>query len=270
MSKDQFFLHKNVKGKDVYIVDSHHKTLQAWALIRRSIPDAPNLITIDHHTDTYEAFLGCANLELYEGRVQDQEAFRLKLVSQIDWRKDKSVFEAIAKLRHDEHINAATMSGIIDSAFCIQLSDTGYLPNIDELIQYSKANRIFVVPTECFVGCQARPHDDDCAARLADEIIETRHLEAHLDRANEIAACLKQPSVESTPYILDIDLDAFHSLKAINPKDPATFYRLIHHSLAITVATEAECVEELWRDEENSMNSEDLLQALLKHISQAC
>lgn len=86
MSLSQFFSLQTIKGKNVYVVDDHHKALAAWALVRRSMADAPNLITIDHHTDTYEAFLGHAHWEAHEGRVADQEAFRLGLVAQIDWQ----------------------------------------------------------------------------------------------------------------------------------------------------------------------------------------
>ena len=38
---------------------------------------------------------------------------------------------AIERLRHDEHINAATLSGILNYAFCIQLSDSGGNPSIE-------------------------------------------------------------------------------------------------------------------------------------------
>ncbi len=44
----------------------------------------------------------------------------------------------------------------------------------------------------------------------------------------------------AAPYILDIDLDAFHLTQAISPRDPATFYRPIKNAVAITIATEAE------------------------------
>ena len=71
------------------------------------------------------------------------------------------------------------------------------------------------------------------------------------------------------PYILDIDLDAFHTRRAINPYDPSTFYRLIKNAVAITIATEVECVKEEWLDDEDQMNSDDLLQQLLVHINKA-
>lgn len=281
-----------INGKEVYVVDDHHKALAAWALVRRSLFNAPNLITIDHHTDTHEAFLGHAHWEFYEGRVKDQEAFRLALVARIDWRSDESVVDAIGNLRHDEHIDAATCSGMLDSAFCIQLSDSGATPSIEQLafdksmeenwpnppnvpkpqrpITYEPAaNRIYALPFDCFIGCQAMPHNDACLLRQSDEIIETRYLGDQLARGSEISRFIGLPDLEAAPYILDIDLDAFHTRRAINPEDASTFYRLIKNAVAITIATEAECVEEEWLDDEDEMSATELLKDLLDHIDKA-
>lgn len=65
-----------------------------------------------------------------------------------------------------------------------------------------------------------------------------------------------------------IDLDAFHSREAIEPDDPATFYRLIRNAVAITIATGAECVDELKFDDE-PINADMLLDQILKHIETA-
>jgi len=292
MPLNQFFTHHAIKGKSVYVVDDHHKALAAWALVRRSMPDAPNLITIDHHTDTYEAFLGHAHWEAYQGRVPDQEAFRLGLVSQIDWQSDQSVIEAVTKLKHDEHIDAATSSGTLSDAFCIQLSDSGATPSVEQLafdqsreqnwpnpptaplperpMTYAAApNRIYALPFDCFVGCQAMPHNDDCFLQQSNEVIESKYLEDQLTRGAEISRCIGLPNLEATSYILDIDLDAFHTRKAISPSDPTTFYRLVKNAIAITIATEAECVDDLWLDEDDKMSSDDLLAELLAHIDKA-
>lgn len=292
MPLDQFFTPRAIKGKPVYVVDDHHKALAAWALVRRSMPDAPNLITIDHHTDTHEAFLGHAHWEAYEGRVPDQEAFRLGLVSQIDWRSDQSVTEAVNKLKHDEHIDAATCSGTLNNAFCIQLSDSAATPSVEQLafdtsreqnwpshptapipkrpMTYTaEPNRIYALPFDCFVGCQAMPHNDDCFLRQSNEIIESKYLEDQLARGAEIGRWVGLPNLEAAPYILDIDLDAFHTRRAISPGDPATFHRLIRNAIAITIATEAECVNDLWLDKDDEMSSDDLLAELLAHIDKA-
>lgn len=292
MTLNTFFARHVINGKEVYVVDDHHKALAAWTLVRQSRSDAPNLITIDHHTDTNEAFLGHAHWERHEGRVKDLEAFRLALVAQIDWRSDQSVIDAIGTLRHDEHIDAATCSGVFGSAFCIQLSDPGATPSVEQLafeksrgenwpnpppiptpqrpMTYKPAeNRIYALPFDCFIGCQAMPHNDACQVRQAGEIIEARYLDDQLVRGAEISRCFGLPDLEAAPYILDIDLDAFHTRRAINPQDASTFYRLIKNAVAITIATEAECVEEEWLDKEDEMDAAELLKELLIHIDKA-
>lgn len=292
MALNHFFQHQSIKGKDVYVVDAHHKALAAWALIRRQMDAAPNLITIDHHTDTHEAFLGYAYWETYEGRVKDQDAFRLAQVADIDWRDDKSLAKAVGNLKHDEHIDAATCSSILGIAFCIQLSDSNATPSIEQLafnknrqenwpnpptvpkperpLSYAPAaNRIYALPFDCFIGCEARPHNDACLARQSDEIIEAKYLNDQLQRGAEISRCIGLASLEAAPYILDIDLDVFHTRRAIKPEDPATFYRLIKGAKAITIATEAECVEDLWLDDDDRMTSNELLAELLALIDKA-
>ncbi|MCP5256298.1 MAG: UPF0489 family protein [Zoogloeaceae bacterium] len=292
MPLNTFVKHLSAKGKDIYVVDDHHKALAAWVLVRRSLDFAPNLITIDHHTDTHEAFLGYAHCEAYEGRVEGQEEFRVGLVARIDWRNDASIAEAIGNLRHDEHIDAATCSGVLDNAFCIQLSDSEGTLAVEQLafeasmrenwpnppivpkprrpMTYDPApNRVYALPFDCFIGCQARPHNDDCLVQQSDEIIEARYLDDQIARGSEISRCFGLPGLEAAPYILDIDLDAFHSRRAINPEDPSTFYRLIKNALAITIATETECVEAEWLDDEDQMKSDELLQELLGHINKA-
>lgn len=287
-----FFKRHVIKGKDIYVVDDHHKVLAAWTLARRELDAAPNLITIDHHTDTHEAFLGHAHWETYEGREEDSEVFRVGFVAQIDWSSDTSIAEAIGNLRHDEHIDAATCSGVLGDAFCIQLSDSWATPSVEQLafeqsmnenwhnppiipkpqrpMTYKPvANRIYALPFDCFIGCQSRPHNDDCVLQQSGEILEARYLDDQLVRGSEISRCLGLSDLEAAPYILDIDLDVFHTRRAITPEDPSTFYRLIKNAVAITIATEAECVEEEWLDDEDRMNSGELLQELLSHINKA-
>lgn len=292
MALSDEFEHRVIKGKDIYVVDAHHHALAAWALVRRASTQPPNLITIDHHTDIHEAFLGYAWMEHYERRADDEVALREQLTSRIDWKDDASLQDAIAKLRHDEHICAATQSGVLGQAYCIQLSDGGGFQSIEEsafaedrqarwpnpptlpkptrpMTYAATAERMYVIPAPCYIGCATRPHNDDCVTRHALEIVEARYLEDQLVRGSEISRCFGLPNLEASPYILDIDLDAFHSRKAITPDDPSTLHRLIRNSVAITIATEPECVKELWHDKDDRMDSDELLAALLHHIDAA-
>jgi hypothetical protein len=140
---------------------------------------------------------------------------------------------AINRLRHDEQIHAATTSGVFSTAFCIQLSDSSGVPSEEQLAYDNQrtikvsldqpyetpptrpmtyvptADNIYVVGHDCAIGCVKRPYDDDCAIHHASEIIESPYLEDQLARGSEIAICLGLRDLESTPYILDIDLDVF-------------------------------------------------------------
>lgn len=284
------FRHWSICAKDIYVVDDHHQALAPWALIRRSLGSAPNLITIDHHTDVHEAFLGHAHLETMESD-DDVWALARELTKAIDFRDDRSLLWAIERLRHDEHIDAATMSGILAYAFCIQLSDSGGNPSIEEqayvadrqarwpeppthsppcrpMTYEDPENHIFVIPHDCAIGCTRMPHNDDCVVEHANMIIESIYLDDQLARGGEMSRCVGIPHLEAQPYILDIDLDAFHSRKAIGPTDPTSFYRLIRNAVAITVATEAECVDELKLDGE-PIDADMLLERLMEHIKMA-
>lgn len=290
MTLAHLFQHQNICGKDVYVVDDHHRAQAPWALVRRQLGQAPNLITIDHHTDVYEAFLGHAHLETWESGG-DALALARELVKDIDWRDDQSLLWAIERLHHDEHIDAATMSGILNYAFCIQLSDSGGNPSIEEqaydadrqerspqpptlpspcrpMTYEDPENHIFVISHDCAIGCNRMPHNDDCVVEHGNMIIESIYLDDQLARGAEMSRCVGIDHLEAQPYILDIDLDAFHSRQAIEPVDRTTFYRLIRNAVAITVATEAECVDELKFDGE-AIDADFLLARLVEHIKAA-
>jgi hypothetical protein len=106
MALNQLFQHYSIKNKDIYVVDDHHKALAAWALARRNLQDAPNLITIDHHTDTHEAFFRHTYWEGERNRTVNVAALRAHLVGQMNFNIDASVETAISMLEHDEHISA--------------------------------------------------------------------------------------------------------------------------------------------------------------------
>ena len=83
-----------------------------------------------------------------------------------------------------------------------------------------------------------------------------------------MSRCVGIDHLESQPYILDVDLDPFDSRKAIEPAAPETVYRPIRNAMAITVATEAECVDGLKFDDE-PIDAEMLLDRLMTHIHEA-
>lgn len=267
MPLKDLFRYQNLCGKDVYVVEAHHQALAPWALVRRRLHRAPNLITIDHHTDVHEAFLRHAHLDTWESG-EDAWALASEWAKGIDRQDEQSLLWAIERLQHDEHIDAATVSGILNYAFCIQLSDSGGNPPIAEKTYADPANHIFVISHDCAIGCIRMPHNDDCVVEHGNMIIESIYLDDQLARGAEMSRCVGIAHLEAQPYILDIDLDAFHSRQAIEPADPVTFYRLIRNAVAITVATEAECVEELKFNDE-PINADMLLDRLMRHIETA-
>lgn len=287
---NDLFDHREIKGKRVFIVDDHQKAFAAWALIRRERQDPPILISLDHHTDTLEAFLHAAAME-HPYDDDEMEARRAELMKLLGW-SDEAVLASVAKLKHDEQIQAAAACGIVRASFSIQLSDMSGWPSVEENAfseQLAAAwpntvpeprrpftyepppNNVFVVGHECFIGCKGRPHTDECLSPHYSQVLESIYLNDQLDRAKEMASCIGiKGSIDSVAYVLDIDLDIFHTRASIEPKDTATLYRLIKGALAITIATEAECVDELWlKTEETRLSANNLLERLLAHINSA-
>lgn len=234
--------------------------------------------------------MGHANIETYESGG-DACALAKELVKRIDWQNDQSLLWAIEHLRHDEHVDAATLSGILNYAFCILLSDSGGNPSIEKqaydadrqarwrqpptlppprrpMTYEDPANHIFVISHDCAIGCIRMPHNDDCVVEHGNMIIESIYLDDQLARGAEMSRCVGIAHLAAQPYILDIDLDAFHSRQAIEPADRTTFYRLIRNAVAITVATGAECVDELKFDGE-AIDADFLLARLVEHIKAA-
>ncbi|HJW53986.1 MAG TPA: UPF0489 family protein [Burkholderiaceae bacterium] len=290
MTLSRLFAHQRIGDNDIYIVDAHHCALAAWAIQRRRLERAPNLITIDHHTDTLEAFLRHAHLSAMDGHGDEREIIP-RLIAEINSRDDGSLLSAIQLLQHDEHIHAATMSGILGYAFSIQLSDRdGYqsleqqaydqdrqarwpspptVPQPARPMTYQEPeDHIFVIPYDCAIGCTKVPYDDDCFAKQSATIIESTYLDDQLTRGAEIAKCIGLHQIDEQPYILDIDLDVFHCRKAIEPDDPTTFYRLIRNATIITIAREPECVDEL-KLEGETIDANLLLDRLIDHINAA-
>jgi hypothetical protein len=280
------YIKKTIAGKDVYIVDSHHHVLAPWSLVRRARDSAPNLITLDHHTDIHPAFLRYAYCDTREAC----ERVRSELVHAIDWQSDQCINEAISKLSYDEHIRAATRSDLINFAFVIHLDGMSHTSSIEQDKYYEDhpfshfrmaldsppppnrpftyslpEDNVFVIEHGCAIGCSKIPHDGLCHVAHSDQVLEEEYLVDQIERANEMALSVGLGAVERTPYILDIDLDYFHTRKAIAPVRPAKFYELIRNSLAVTVAIEEECTQNLKVDGE-AISTTMLLEGLYEHI----
>ena len=262
---------QNIGGKKVFIVESHHHVLLPWRALRNEADVAPNLITLDHHTDTHPPFLRHVYWKIQSSgdSLEEQQLLRTNLVLEIRWQDESSVQAAIEKLQHDEHIQAATLAGIINYAFVIHLDrcDGTQIPDDNSFMP--PEGRVFVVPHDCFIGCEKRPHDDECALTHANQVLESTYLTDQLQRARELATSVGIPDLEESPYILDIDLDFFHTRRALAPSSPETFNNLIRRAMAITIAKEPGCTADLWLDN-HPADIQIILDQLLAHIQRAC
>jgi hypothetical protein len=111
-------------------------------------------------------------------------------------------------------------------------------------------------------------HDDECTSRRSAQVLESVYLDQKLKALDTMAAQDGVPPVEAEPYVLDIDLDYFHSERAIEPDDPTTFYRLVRNAVAVTIATEPEYVKN-GRDKGSNVTGESLLKRMKQHLTTA-
>ncbi|WP_443659381.1 UPF0489 family protein [Clostridium algidicarnis] len=283
----------SIEGKNIYIVEDHHHVLEAWAEYRKKVNLAPMLITLDHHTDTHSAFLHYS----YNSKTDKLDNKKAKeLLCSIDYKVDETVNRAISKLRNDEHIDAAITSRIISKAFVISYQAhcdkpqsyeesfrvQNYYENMirrmmakDEMKYISKKDEkkypeseIYEVGSTCAIGCQRAPHNDDCIIPHYNQAIESILLDDKLKTICEMCPDCIKGNLFDKEYILDIDLDYFHTCKSIQPENIETFYELIRNAKIITIALEPFFVEE-WKQYDEDIDCEFLKEKLLEHIKKA-
>lgn len=251
---------KIMNGKRVYIFEDHAIALLCWAEERKNAIRSLNLISLDHHTDTHPAFTQDfykKNVEHNEEALENHSANLKKL---IDFNNQESLFNALNRLKHDEHIDAAIGANIIHSAFVISTDNNELSP------QESMRRKIYVIGYRgCTEDCDKEIHDDDCYRKCVDQVIESEHLS---NRINHLNFMTGRTNILSEGYILDIDLDYFNTIKSINPKNKVFFYDLIRESHAITIAKESQWVYNEALDKLN-INSNLLLERLILHITEA-
>ncbi|MEW6203207.1 MAG: UPF0489 family protein [bacterium] len=288
----------SVQDKNIFIVENHHEVLLAWARYRRKLDKSAILITLDHHTDAYPGFTRHAYRTLKEKNIfsgDERENLKTKLISEILFDNDESVQNSIDNLSHDEHIDAAIRSKIVKAAFIINYDHPGDYPESIEVRRYRELNsplnrmyledkpkyperpfhypvsedHMYFIDPECHSSCRKDCHDDKCTRPHYDEALETVFLAKKLQIIFEMACTSGEfQSLIDENYILDIDLDYFHTEKSIIPYCPCMFYELIRKAGIITIAKESECVDELKLEGEN-VCSELLLEKCLEHIRNA-
>lgn len=268
---------KDIYGKKIFIFENHATAFYVWATNYPLNGSKPYLITLDHHTDTLLAFCRFA-YNSCEGETDKAITLQQQLLKDIDLSDCNSISSAVDKLKHDEHIDAAIKTGIISHSFSLQLMEpTGTLSN--EEIEYFKIDQIermvnqiprpdgpytYSMPQDkMFIIPPYKSITDQDLLNNKNWVLEDFYLQKQID----IIKCVMRSSglACSSPYILDIDLDYFQTLKSVYPDTTNLFYGLIRNASYITIAKESSCVEML-KVEGESINSEMLLDRILHHI----
>ncbi|MCH4568355.1 UPF0489 family protein [Bacillus sp. ES1-5] len=296
------FKHETINNKDIYIVDDHHHALEPWAIYRKESHEAPILVTLDHHTDRLNAFLKYCYWQ-YKGENDENDRKREECreiqVQHIDYNDMHTVKSAINNLRFDEHIDTAIKSNIIKNAFIINYQESNDIPStfkdqkrVESIQSYEAMlahikgiefeveaeegypipeDGMYIIGAKCWVGeteNHPAPHNNDCIKPHYDQAIESIYLEDKLDTINKMMPDFVMDHQFTKDYILDIDLDYFHTLKSIQPESYDIFYNLIRNAKIITIATEADCVA-MGKYEGEKIDSKLLLTKLLDHITKA-
>ncbi|MCP3967731.1 MAG: hypothetical protein GY750_00215 [Lentisphaerae bacterium] len=156
--------------------------------------------------------------------------------------------EAIKLLRHDEHIDYALCKGWISYSVIFS--------HVAAANQHSKIKVVWNPATPPY---PTSPSVQQEFKNYADQVLENSFLQKRLE-----SAFSEMPK----NFILDIDLDYFHTTQSINPKNCEIFYKLIQDCEIITISREDTWVN-LLRLEGEMITSDSLQEALLKHIDKA-
>jgi len=213
----------------VIVVEHHHEVLPHWAAFRRTQHSAPRLLTLDHHTDTSRPFRRYLRRQ---ARTQNQRLsdamereLSRQLVAQLDHTAPLAIEIAMEKLGNDEHIVAAIGADIIQSAFVIAHNAADTAQDI-----YLEHKIICRGVDEYYHAGRIRPQPDN--------VLETDFLTKRLQDFDDILRKRNEPLLRDAPFILDIDLDYFNTLRAVRPDAPDLIRTLAKEAALLTVATE--------------------------------
>lgn len=269
-------IEKSIKAHRIYIAEKHHHVLLPWAKIKKENKNEKLLLfSFDHHTDTIEPF------SRYCKNEKEQMS---RLVDCIKYDDEASVNDAIEHLRNDEHIKCAIQSGILYKAFIISHSNSFDSPvSIEEQERMNKLENNYkeylkdIICGDYGISPRESRHyrDSDIymppflpedmyiySGELDDVVLEDDFLEDKINTLKRMCPNIfDKNGLIKYKYILDIDLDYFHTMKSINPKSMDIFSTLVKRATAITIAKEPDCVELVRSDEQ--VTSEVLLKKLL-------
>ncbi|NEU05275.1 UPF0489 family protein [Clostridium senegalense] len=247
---------KVIRGKKIYIVANHHEVIIPWSEYASNNETAPVLLTFDHHMDTRSAFYrhSCKVAGL------EWRSVRENLIANAHINDSSTIASSLDKLCNDEHIDFALQTGLISDAVVFSLLSAGICRD------YAN-NKIYYIDPCCTSKCKKGSHDDKCQIDVYDNVIEDEELLFKLNQINNFIPGFFISNEINKKFILDIDLDCFHTKKAINAVDMSIFNYLVNNAEIITIATEGDYVELEKKD--NDINEHYLLEKLLVHIENA-
>jgi hypothetical protein len=152
-----------------------------------------------------------------------------QLVAQLDHSDARTIEAAMETLGNDEHVVAAIGADIIRSAFVIAHNAADTTQDI-----YLEHKIICRGVDEYLRAGRARPQPDN--------VLEADFLARRLRDFDDILKTLDEPLLRDAPFILDIDLDYFNTLRAVRPDAPELIRALAREAALLTVATEPEFV----------------------------
>lgn len=249
----------HVGKKRVRIVEDHHHALLPWAWERNDAGRALRLLTLDHHTDTLQAFTHYAQSHGLEN-----------IFFSADFRSEKEIRGVLGKMRHDEQIDFAIRSGIVDSALLVTHENFSVFVNpririLHEppfrggasLTDFSRSSVDSVFPGECF-----RPSLSVLSAYYAKALEDDFFL-----------SLFHQAGMADIPeagFLLDVDLDYFKTPESLEPEKSLVFYELIRRSRAVTISRERDWVRLLNLDFGRIVDYAYAEKRILEHIERAC
>lgn len=266
-----------IKGHEVYIFEQHHYALFPWSEIKtNNINHKFVLFSFDHHTDTLDPFLHCCN---------SNQAEMQKLIDSINFNDKSSIADAVSRLKNDEHIKTALKTGIFEKAFIISHSNSFDVPTSvqekERLDKFSRCDSEYLMQlisgnsgitpsaervyeeSDIYIPPFVSENIKEYEGEYDDDVLEDDFLSEKIMTLSRMCPNFMSEKGEiKCDYILDIDLDYFHTMKAINPSSKRIFSQLVKSAKAITIAKESVCVESL--RSEKIVTSNILLEKLLK------
>lgn len=223
--------HIQIKGKNIFVFDSHNMALPVWGTYSNRMQTRFNLVTFDSHADTRGPFTSEVMQECVDHCITPNHPIIKSILKGKKYKRKEFNFEDVFKIAHqhienDEHIQTAYYFGYIKSYNVICRLDNFEAKSYEE--------------------------DDICMGYDAKYYIREQVKEHILSFIDE-------------PLILDFDLDYFISKECFNADFKQMIESIVKKATVITIAREPKYFDECKLDGEYSC--ETALNMLLETIT---